>query len=87
MDGLNINYELMDIDVPQGTKVRYIGFHLTGEYSEWIMSFDGNDDPRGKLKDGEIYTVDHTEVHSWHTKVFLQEVEGIFGSCHFAKVD
>ena len=31
------------------------------------------------LKIGEVYQVDHTEVYSWHTKLYLK---GIVGSCN-----
>lgn len=29
------------------------------------------------LKEGKVYTVECTEVHSWHTDVYLQEVPNI----------
>lgn len=33
---------------------------------------------------GKTYTVDHTDVSSWHTDVYLQEIPGIaFNSVHF----
>jgi len=41
------------------------------------------DNPNNLLNVGDTYTVDHTEVHSWHTKVFLKEVSGGFNSVLF----
>lgn len=39
------------------------------------------------LKLGETYTVEKTEVHSWHTKVFLKEFPGVeFNSAWFEEV-
>lgn len=29
------------------------------------------------LVKGQTYTIDHTEVHSWHTDVFLQEFPNV----------
>ncbi|MDE2232990.1 MAG: hypothetical protein KGJ90_02550 [Patescibacteria group bacterium] len=69
---------MMDINAKKGTKVIFLGGTIE------MVRWGGNDDPREKLVEGEIYTVDHTEIHSWHTKVFLQEVEGAFNSAHFA---
>lgn len=57
----------MDIYSPKGTKVRFTGASI--EQIRW----GANDDPREDLKPGKIYTVDHTEVHSQHTKVYLKE--------------
>lgn len=39
------------------------------------------------LKLGETYTIEKTEVHSWHTKVFLKEFPGVeFNSAWFEEV-
>lgn len=36
------------------------------------------------LKEGEIYKIDYTEIHSFSTDVFLKEFPGIsFNSVHF----
>ena len=67
----------MNIEAESGHKVRFIG------ESDSQVKWGGNDDPRNCLKEGEIYTVDHTEIHSWHTKVYLQEVGGRFPSAAF----
>lgn len=40
------------------------------------------------IKEGEIYTVNYTDVGSWHTDVFLEEIQGrCFNSVHFADID
>lgn len=37
---------------------------------------------------GETYTVDHTDIHSWHTNVFLVEVPKVlFNSVMFNDVE
>lgn len=48
----------------------------------------GNCDPINcNLTVGGIYTVKVWEVHSWHTKVQLEELPGkVFNSVHFEKV-
>ena len=48
-------------------KVTYIG--ATEEQINW----GGNDDPREILEIDKQYTVDHKEIHSWHTKIYLVE--------------
>jgi len=68
----------MKIDAPKGTKVKYI------RPSDSIARYGGNDNPEGILKVGKTYTVDRTEIHSWHTKVYLEEYPGKkFNSNHF----
>jgi hypothetical protein len=48
-------------------KVKYIG--ADNEQVAW----GGNDDPRELLIIGETYTVIGKEVHSWHTKIILED--------------
>lgn len=67
----------MDIYAKKGAKVKYVG--TCDEAVKW----GSNTDPRGLLSEGEIYTVDHTEVHTWHTKVYLEGVDGKFNSTAF----
>lgn len=62
-------------------KIKYTG--CTDEQVRW----GGNDDPRGVLKEGEVYTLKDKEVHSWHTKITLEEVPGRFNSVCFEEVD
>jgi len=45
---------------------RYMGCQCE-EQIQWA----GNVDPRGLLEVGMDYVVERTEVHTWHTKVFL----------------
>jgi len=60
-----------NIYAPSGTRVRFIG--STKDQVNW----GGNDDPiQCGLKVGETYTVQSTEVHSQHTKVYLREFPG-----------
>ena len=71
----------MDIHSPRGTKVKFI------ETNKESVNWGANDDPEPFLIRGEIYTVERTEVHSWHTKVILQEHPKLkFNSSHFDSV-
>jgi len=70
----------MDIDAQRGHRVIYVGA------CDDQIAWGGSDDPRGILTIGREYTVDHTEVHSWHTKVVLEGIEGKFPSVVFEDV-
>lgn len=71
----------MDIYAKKGTRVKFE--RSTPEMVQW----GGNDDPDLILRRGQIYTVDHTEPHSSHTKVYFKEVPGKkFNSCSFSEV-
>ncbi len=59
----------MNIYARYGNKVRFVEENVSNAQINW----GGNNDPRGLLVVGQIYTIDHTEVHSQHTKVFLVE--------------
>lgn len=37
------------------------------------MRWGGNDDTRKYLKIGKIYKVKKKEIHSWHTRIYLEE--------------
>lgn len=66
----------MDIYAKQGTKVVFS--HPKAGYTHH------QEVAAQHLKEGETYTVDHTEVDRWHTDVFLSEVPGVaFNSVHF----
>jgi hypothetical protein len=59
-----------------GQKVKYIG--TSDEQVRW----GSNDDPRGRLHVGEVYTVSMVEVHTYHTKIDLEGWPGKrFNSC------
>ena len=45
----------------------------------------GNYSNHNMLKKDSIYTIDDVEIHSWHTKVSLKEVDGWFNSVCFKK--
>jgi hypothetical protein len=74
----------MNIYAKKGTKVIPIfeNGNIAGGYDsdkKYAMEF---------LKEGEFYTVDYTEVSSWHTDVFLEEFPGKkFNSVHFVETD
>lgn len=46
--------------------------------SDSQVNWGSNDDPRGVLTVGKAYTVLSTEVHSWHTKIELEEFPGLY---------
>lgn len=68
----------MDIYSKEGTKVGYTG---KGGY-------DSDKEHANKyLKVGEIYTVDYTDVGSYHTNVYLKEfLNKSFNSVHFVNI-
>ena len=55
----------MNIYAKLGTKVKFIG----GELYRWAVDIENAD----VLVAGKIYTIDHTEIHSFHTKIYLIE--------------
>jgi hypothetical protein len=67
----------MNIYAKEGDKVIFLGSN------EGVEKWGNCDNPNKVLTIGETYTVDHTEVHSWHTKVFLKEKPGAFNSVVF----
>ena len=71
----------MDIYAQSGHKVVCVNT------DEDVAKFGSCTSPDGVLTVGTQYTVDSTEVHSWHTKVYLVEVEGAFNSAHFEDVE
>lgn len=62
------------------SKVKYIG--ADDDQIKW----GNNDDPRKILIVGEIYIVSHTEIHSWHTKLYLKGIQGKFNSVCFEEI-
>jgi hypothetical protein len=63
-----------------GRLVEYIG--ATIEQIHW----GNNDDPRGLCRLGEVYEVEWTQMHSWHTKMKLVEFKWVFNSVSFVDV-
>jgi len=60
-----------------GDKVRFI----SADQNQ--IRWGSNDDPNGILNTETIYEIDGVEVHSWHTKVWLVGVIGVFNSVSF----
>ncbi len=63
-----------------GDIVKYIGCNQDQ------INWGSNDDPKGILIEGDKYYVEKVEVHSWHTKLHLRGIYGIFNSVCFEKV-
>jgi len=59
----------MNIYAKNGDRVKYIGC------DDSQMNYGGNDDPRDILVIGGTYSISKTEVHSWHTKIYLIGLE------------
>lgn len=55
----------------------------TGNVSKEQINWGGNTDPSGILKEGEIYNVVSIEVHSYHTRIFLEGKPGYYNSVWF----
>ena len=70
----------LDIYAKSGTKVR-------GEFENGKIKHGHDHDQEHAmkyLKPDTIYTIDRTEVDSWHTDVYLKEFPNIsFNSVHF----
>ncbi len=75
------NYKSIPIQLAAGTKIRF-------EYSSpEQVKWGNNDDPDKYLQRGAIYTVALLEVHTQHTKVYLQEFpDKKFNSVSFSLV-
>ncbi len=67
----------MNIYAKEGTKVKFTG---ASEAQRNWGSYTGNYD---ELVVGKKYIIDHTEVHSYHTKVYLKGIKGCFNSVCF----
>lgn len=64
----------MDIYAPPGTKIVFLGKNGT--------SFD-QEEARTVLEVGKTYTLAYSEIGSWRTEIFLEEVSGGFNSVMF----
>jgi hypothetical protein len=54
---------------------------------EDVANWGGNTNPKGILTVGKKYTIIDEDVHSWHTKVYLDGFPDMaFNSCHFEAV-
>ena len=54
----------------EGTLIVFMG--STIEQVRW----GGNDDPKDLLEEGQIYALDHCEIHSYHSKIYLKDFPG-----------
>jgi hypothetical protein len=70
----------MSRDFKPGSKVKVV--------SDFQNNWGSCDPIKENLTLGQVYTVDHIEIHSWHTKVFLTEFpDKKFNSVHFDQVE
>lgn len=61
-------------------RYRYLGdAQVCVEQIQW----GSNRDPRGVLVAGESYEVERVEQHTWHTRVYLDGIDGHFNSVWF----
>lgn len=52
------------------------------------IAWGSNDNPSTVLTMGNVYTIKRTEVHTWHTKIELEEFPGmLFNSVCFRELD
>lgn len=68
----------IDIDNDEPREVKFI------HASDFQVNWGSCDDPRGVLVPGKKYVLEHLDVHSYHTKVFLEGVtckRGFPSSC------
>jgi len=65
-----------------GDKIKFLG-EVSDEQVEW----GSHKDPRGLLEKDGIYTIKKVEIHSWHTDIFIEEMDGSFNSVWFDLVD
>jgi hypothetical protein len=49
------------------------------------IAWGSNDNPNGVLIQGDVYYVEHVNVHSQHTKIELRGVKGKFNSVCFER--
>lgn len=60
-----------------GAVVQFLG--ASKEQIQW----GGNDDPNKVLTVGHTYSVEHADTRSWHTKIKLVDIDGVFNSSSF----
>lgn len=63
----------------KGDIVQYIGCNDTQ------INWGNNDNPRSFLIVGKEYIIEMVEVHSYHTKIKLHNVTGMFNSACFER--
>ncbi len=79
-----IMLEPFDIRSPEGTMVVAL-FNKAGKIQHGT-TFD-KEQAQKHFVTGKVYTVDHTDIHSYHTNVYLKDFPDVnFNSVHFATV-
>jgi len=63
-----------------GSKVKFKGS------SDEQVAWGNNDDPRKILNEKEVYTIEDVEVHTWHTKIYLEGIKGKFNNVCFEEI-
>lgn len=53
-------------------KIKFIASEVSKDQINW----GGNDDPTGLLKVGEEYELDHADIRSQSTRIFLKDFPG-----------
>tara|TARA_Y100001970_G_C13892356_1_gene679395 strand:+ start:236 stop:469 length:234 start_codon:yes stop_codon:yes gene_type:complete len=61
-------------------KVKFTGYIMAQ------VKWGGCDEP-DMLEEGKVYTIEEVEVHSWHTKIKLEGIEGKFNSVCFEEYE
>lgn len=67
------------MSIKKGDNVKYLG--CIKEQIAW-----GNNDDPFMLNIGDVYIVEHVEIHSQHTKLTLKGISGRFNSVCFDKL-
>jgi hypothetical protein len=65
-----------------GQKIKFVGVGCKEQ-----INWGGNINPDRILVIGKEYTVKKEEIRSWHTKLFIEEVEGQFNPLWFEALD
>jgi hypothetical protein len=60
-----------------GDRIKFIGSTIDQ------VCWGSNSDPNGILNTETIYEISNVEVHSWHTKIELNGINGKFNSVSF----
>ncbi len=68
-------------DLKIGGIVKYTG--ATDAQIKW----GSNSDPRGLLEKDKEYIIEEIDVRSYHTKLKLEGVEGVFNSVSFLTIE
>ena len=71
----------MSIDI-ENTQPRKVRANLPESFTPWGGCRDFTD----VLTNGEIYQITKIEVHSWHTRLFLDGIDGYFSSTIFDEI-